>query len=44
MMDFSVELYREHLEEGAFLYDQRGALFADPELTGNVLKINLNLK
>jgi uncharacterized protein (TIGR02270 family) len=31
-MDFSFELYREHLEEGAFLYDQRGALLADPEL------------
>ena len=32
-MDFCIELYREHLEEGSFLYDQRGALFTDPGLT-----------
>lgn len=31
-MDFSIELYREHLEEASFLYEQRGALFHDPEL------------
>lgn len=32
-MDFSVELYREHLEEASFLYEQRGTLFSDAEVT-----------
>lgn len=32
-MDFSIDLYREHLEEASFLYDQRGVLLKDPELT-----------
>ena len=31
-MDFSSELYCEHLEEGAFLYDQCGELSTDPQL------------
>ncbi len=32
-MDFSTELYREHLEEAAFLYGQRGVLFKEPDVT-----------
>jgi uncharacterized protein (TIGR02270 family) len=30
---FNVELYREHLEEASFLYEQRLSLYDDPELS-----------
>src|SRR5207249_8093418 len=30
---FKIELYQEHLEEAAFLYQQRLALFRDPEIS-----------
>src|SRR6185436_9196199 len=30
---FLIELYREHLEEASFLYEQRLGLLNDPELT-----------
>lgn len=31
--NFQIELYLEHLEEASFLYEQRLALFDDPEIT-----------
>ncbi|MEW6381917.1 MAG: HEAT repeat domain-containing protein [bacterium] len=31
--DFLIELYQEYLEEASFLYEQRLALFEDPEIT-----------
>ncbi len=31
--DFSAGLFAEHLEEASFLYDQRGILFHDPEIS-----------
>jgi len=31
--DFLIELYQEYLEEASFLYEQRLALFDDPEVT-----------
>ena len=33
MSNFATELYREHLEEASFLYEQRLAPFDDPEIT-----------
>lgn len=30
---FAAELYAEHLEEASFLYEQRGTLFHDPEIS-----------
>lgn len=30
---FHIGLFREHLEEASFLYEQRGSLFHDPEIT-----------
>ena len=33
MIDFAIDLYKEHLEEASFLYEQRLSLFDDPEVT-----------